>query len=275
MATENTFTSTPLDDIKDLAWLTHERIGLALDSLSGRGVEIHDETEGWAFDELDRAALETLAKYVPGMQVTKQGLACYETEEAYKLAHTYDDGTSLVEHLSFPEFKGYSFSYRPRYNGPRDKFLAEARERAEAYSVDRDARVAEVSGLHQGERVFVEYQGGSHGDFGIGTHDGDDGSAIGLSREQLMEHRDGITRVLDYQQKESERLATERKLGALMEEAGAEMQARIPEILEAVTAGTATEEQLGCVVELPGGLLKTWENVTPEELETLRRAHSF
>lgn len=275
MATENTFTSTPLDDIKDLAWLTHERIGVALDSLSGRGVEIYDETEGWAFDELDRAALETLAKYVPGMHIAENGLATYETEEAHKLAHTYDDGTPLVEYLSFPDLKGYSFTYRPRYNGPRDKFIEEARQQAEAYAADIDARVVEVAGFYELERIYVEYHGGNRGDFGIGTFDGDEGRTIVLSKAQLGELRDGIDRLLGYQQKEVERFEAERKLGELMEKTGAEMQARIPEILEAITAGTATEEQLGCVVALPGGLLKTWEHVTPDELEALRRAHSF
>lgn len=350
MAIESTFNSTPLDDIKDLAWLTHDRIGLALDSLSGRGVEIHDANEGWAFDELDRAALETLASYIPDMHVTEHGLACFETEEAYKLAHTYDDGTSLVEHITFPDAEGITFTYRPRHDKPREEFMAWAREEATKHAEDTHNRYVSVGDLG------IEYIGIQ--DEAFHAHLGED-AHVTLSRAQVKELRAGLTRILATQARAGEaseavageewveakahgdegsvyvcsfnelitgapgidlesftnadgparvRMSAEeaRQLAALiLEEADAadhsgfrwedpsadpaftellrteiakadnNDQARIPEILEAVTAGTETEEQLGCVVELPGGRLKTWADLTAPEIETLRRAHSF
>ena len=187
MAIENTFTSTPLDDIKDLVWLTHDRLGLALDSLSGRGVEIHDENEGWAFGELDRAALETLASYIPDVHVTEHGLACFETEEAYKLAHTYDDGTSLVEHITFPDAEGITFTYRPRHDKPRDEFMAWAREEATKHAEDTHNRYVSVGDLG------IEYIGIQ--DEAFHAHLGED-AHVTLSRSQVKALRAGLTRLL-------------------------------------------------------------------------------
>lgn len=348
MAIENTFNSTPLDDIKDLVWLTHDRLGLALDSLSGRGIEIHDESEGWAFDELERTALETLASYIPDMHVTEHGLACFETEEAYKLAHTYDDGTSLVDHITFPDAEGITFTYRPRHDKPRDEFMAWAREEATKHAEDTHNRYVSVGELG------IEYIGIQ--DEAFHAHLGED-AHVTLSRAQVAELRAGLTRLLSTQARAGEAAdsqggedsATARAFGgdgfvyispyyggenntpgialasndgsgspdvtmspdearhlaallldsadnaehrqfhwgvdsgreletALQEGVRSALQAdmaRVPEILAAVTAGSATEEQLSCVVTLPSGLLKAWEHVTPDELEALRRAHSF
>lgn len=70
-------------------------------------------------------------------------------------------------------------------------------------------------------------------------------------------------------------LATEAVIRERLREVQRRNQARAPEILAAITAGTATAEQLDATVELHDGRVKTWRYCSPDDIEQLRRALAF
>ncbi|QAB17513.1 hypothetical protein Leucomu_05880 [Leucobacter muris] len=187
--------STPLDDLKDLAWLTKERLGFATDSISGRDVVLN-EGEEWAFDDLQQQAIEALAKHVPGMRYGSDGLPLYENAEAFRAARTYDDGTPIIERIEFPDVPGYVFTYRPRHDGPRGEFLTWARQQAEKRRAELHAHLAKVGDCD--EQIFVEYTG-CDSRFLATVMSGDSSTSVSLSGEQVAALGVGIVRILSTQ----------------------------------------------------------------------------
>lgn len=180
--------NTPVDDLKDLFWVTQERLGYALDQLGGRGVDL--EADEWAFDEVQEAAVKALAKHVPGVSYGGNGLPLYETPDAFRAARTYDDGTPVVETINFADIDGITFQYRPRHDKPREEFMAWARQEAEKYQADQHARYVGVGG------IGVQYIGDPDEEFHAHIHMDDGEAFTSLTRAQVTELRDGLTRVL-------------------------------------------------------------------------------
>lgn len=345
MATENMYNSTPLDDLKDLVYEAKKSNELLASELEVHNIYLDDSEALEAVDGLVGTAISALAKHVPGMRPTSYGMAHYETEESRLSANTYDDGTPVVEHINFPDANGIGFTYRHRHDGPRDQFMAWARETATKHQEGVHNRYVTVGGMG------VEYIGTEEEQFH--AHLGED-ARLALSRDQVQELRNGLTRILATQARDGDSSIPEtgeewadakvfgdgfvylapfyggevNKPGVVVESSNSKGQSevlmspaearvlaaqildraddaehrqakqdtadrlearirdgvknafrddqdRVPEILAAVTDGTATNEQLSATVELPGGIVKTWEHVTPDELKALRRAHSF
>lgn len=163
--------ATPLDDLKDLVWLVHDRISFGTDQLGCRDIEL-TEAEEYAFDGLRVEATKALAKYVPGLSVTSFGLAVYETDEARTAAHTYDDGTAMLQGMSFPEATEMTFTYRYRHDGPEAAFIKRSHEDAKKYAAKRDAMSAHIGDAKTNGCVSAEYVGGDR-PFAISTQGGE------------------------------------------------------------------------------------------------------
>lgn len=195
MATNTTPAPTVLDDLKDLAWLTKDRIESTYNELSAQDIFLDDDGEGWALANLNRSARETLAKHVPGMSVNERGLPVYDSDAAYAAAHTYDDGTPLVERIKFPDVDGVVFTYRPRHDRPREEFMAWAREVADQHKADLHARYATAG------EVGIEYTGSDGEPFQLHIRGAGDDAHTVLDREELIELREGIDRILATQER--------------------------------------------------------------------------
>ncbi|QIK62317.1 hypothetical protein G7068_03180 [Leucobacter viscericola] len=188
MTSTNTTKPTMLDDLKDQMWVTQERISTALDFMSGRDVDV--DPEMWAFDEIRKSAIDALAKHLPGLSYGDSGLPLYANEEVFKATRTYDDGTPLVEHFTFPDVPGYTFTYRPRHDKPRAEFMAWARNAADLYKADTHANYVSAGGLG------IEHRGILGQEFHATIHNDDDSAWTILDLAQLKELRDGIERIL-------------------------------------------------------------------------------
>lgn len=199
MATTTTH-NTMLDDIKDLVWLTKDRIDSTYEELSAQEIYFDDDSDGWALAEIQRAALETLAKHIPGMTVDNHGLAVYSDDAAHASAHSYDDGTPMLEYITFDDVPGMRWIYRPRHDLPRAEFMARARAHADQHKADLHARYTNVGGLG------IEFTGAKNEPFSahILTDGGNDAASVHLTREEVFELRDGLSRILATQAKEDE-----------------------------------------------------------------------
>lgn len=179
--------STELDDLKDLV-SDIVRGTESIDSyLAFNDIYVDENPELESVDTMRIAAIKTLARRIPGMSCAHWGQPLYETEEARTAANTYDDGTPVVERFSFPDVDGLSFEYRPRHDKPRDEFMKWAREAADQHAADVHARYVNVGGLG------IEFTGA--GDDAFSVHLGED-DRTSLSREQTIELRAGLTRIL-------------------------------------------------------------------------------
>lgn len=188
MATTKNNPETPLDTVKDLVSIIHDRIGTAFDLMSCNGIDF-DAAES-VLENLVQNAYEALGQHVEGITYGGNFLPLYATPEAFRASRTYDDGSPIVETITFPDIPGMSFPYRPRHDGDRDEFVKWAREEAEEHAADVHSRYVSVGGLG------IEYIESPDNPFIV--HLGEDARGE-LDRGQLTQLREGIDRILSTQ----------------------------------------------------------------------------
>lgn len=106
-----------LDTLKETLLRSEDLISSAQDSIAGSLCDTGHEDELEMIDAARKMLWEAVAAHVPGVRYEYP----HYTDGGYTAAHTYDDGTPIVEQIELRA--GHVASYYRRHDGDRQEFI--------------------------------------------------------------------------------------------------------------------------------------------------------